>query len=172
MTKNRKKMMSLIFAMIFFIAAITACGGSGTSSNPIHIPSGTPTSSPTKEEKPTHTPTPTEKPGNGYIDNWFLFGDLSFQSITIDKKGAWEMRNPIDTDGSGGYIYCEGYSVMDDFDNLVMYEKAGEEVGFASLAEEELTLVLTTDFEWTFADYLSGDLVFDRESTSMSFESQ
>ncbi len=110
--------------------------------------------------------------GNGYVDRWFLFGDLAFESLTIDENGAWEMRNPIDPDGSGGYIYCEGYAYMEENGDLALYELNGDEVGYAALNNDELTLVLTMNYEWTFENYQSGDLVFSREGASVSYEAQ
>ncbi len=105
-----------------------------------------------------------------YVDTWYLFGDLTFPCLTVHADGLWELRNSLDDNGS--LLLCEGFSSLDGNSDLRLYENNGNEVGFVTLAQEELTLVLTMDYEFLLEAYLSGDLVFSREENAMSLEPQ
>ncbi len=105
---------------------------------------------------------PVDQP-NGFVDpvyaeRWYLFGDGSCESLTIQPEGLWELRNP--EAAGGGLIICEGYATPMENGDLTLFEE-DREVGFVSILEDRMILVLTMDYEWLL-DHYQGELYFIR----------
>ncbi len=190
MKTNKKKTMVLGLAAMLLMMSLAACSNSGADISSTQVSSWTsdsssaPSSDPSETESQIQTTVSSESSissqedfGDGgidedYVDSWYLFGNLSNESLYINPDSRWEMRNRTNADGSGGHVFCNGYSAMDGSGSLMLYENTGDEVGTVTWKEDKLILMLSEDYQWTFEAYLPGDIVFNRKDASAFEESE
>ncbi len=106
-----------------------------------------------------------------YIDSWYLFGDLMFDNLTISDDGSWLCYGRISESGDsgGGHPFGGGSVHMAEDGSLVLYDEDGERAGSVILEGGMLSLYPEESLAINFPEYQVEELVFLRESDSMSF---
>ncbi len=147
-----------ITLMILFVLSFTACDSKKETDSP-HVKSQSQASNSVKKSSGNN------EIGNGFVDDWYLFGDLDFNCLSINDTGEWSLSAPE------GTLLCEGTATMQD-GLLYLYSQDNNDVGFIEPENDELKLTLTKNYESLMTDYTSGDLVFIREGASIKYELQ
>ena len=104
-----------------------------------------------------------------FFDSWYMCGDLNGESIRINGDGTWAFYNAIEADGTGGYLFDDGWFETSGTTVLQLYSSDGSYV--ADVQRNEYDELVLTPVEPGYAGFYE-DTFFAREADSVAYEAQ